>query len=127
VKVIVVEKENGTTQYFAKTKGPVLDATPHFEVNKSILRVHEDSGSYFRVMDPVQYIGSGSLQAGINFGWRKGLGVAILPMKETANGFTADFGQTEWYPTLPDDEWCLMASGSWGLWRKKASRSSASP
>ena len=120
VKVIVVDK--GYKQmWFAKPKNFDIN-TPHFEQKiDSTLEVHEDSacGKSFRVM-AIKSIYSGSFYSGSTFAENKGLDIAVLPMNPTANGFAINTSLSGSYVKIPtDNEWCLMAIGTYGPWQQK--------
>jgi hypothetical protein len=120
VKVIVRTKELGTI-YMAKPKNFDIN-TPHFEISvDGKMEVHEDSpnGSRFRVMN-MSEIWSGSIDSGITFAENKGMDIAVLPMHETATGFSINTSPSGSYVTIPTgSQWCLMAVGTYGPWQVK--------
>jgi hypothetical protein len=120
VKVIVKDK-GYKMMWFAKPKGFDVD-TPHFEQKVGgTLEVHMDSadGNSFRVMN-VNAIYSGSFYAGSTFASNKGMDIVVLPMNPTANGFAIDTRGSGSYIQIPtDNEWCLMAFGTFSPWKQK--------
>jgi len=108
--------------YMAKPKNFDIN-TPHFEISvDGKMQVHEDSpnGSRFRVMD-VSEIWSGSIDSGIRLVKNRGMDIAVLPMFETANGFSIDTNPRGCYVTIPTgSQWCLMAVGKYRPWQVKA-------
>ncbi len=121
IKLIVKTRELGT-MYMAKPKNFDI-STPHFEISvDGKMQMHEDSpnGSRFRVMN-VSEIWSGSIDSGITFAESKEVDIAVLPMFETANGFTIDTSSSGSYVTIPTgSQWCLMAVGKYGPWQVKS-------
>jgi len=118
VKVIV--KDNGLKiAYFAKPKKYDV-TTPHFEqpVSGSItVHQHSPDCKQFRVMISSE-IYSGSFTSGTTFASNNGKDMAVLPMKETANGFAINFSSSGSKVTITSGEqWVLMAYGKWGEWR----------
>ena len=121
VKVIIKEKKDGETMFFAKPKN--LDTvTPDFRENKQILWVHQDSPDdrCYRSMDSPTFIASGVMPQGKSFVESKGFDIAVLPMKETADGFTANTVSNGVFIDLPAQGYCLMALGRWSQWRQKS-------
>ena len=118
VKYIIVDK-GWKKAYFAKPKRYDVE-TPHFEQKTNgTLQVHQHSldCKLFRVMT-VSEIYSGSLNSGSSFVHNKGLDMALLPMNETANGFTLDFSSSGSSVTVTSgSQWVLMAFGKYGEYR----------
>jgi hypothetical protein len=71
-------------------------------------------------MDIPTVIASGVMPQGKNFIESKGFDIAVLPMKETADGFTVNTVSNGVFIDLPAQGYCLMALGIWGQWRQKS-------
>lgn len=117
VKVILTD--NGFKKaYFAKPKHYDVE-TPHFEQISGTITVHQHNPDckQFRVMISSEIFG-GSFNSGTTFASNNGKDMAVLPMKETANGFALDFNSSGSYVTVTSgSQWVLMAFGKWGEWR----------
>jgi len=93
--------------------------TPHFELTSGSIIVHQHSPDcrQFRVMTSSE-IYSGSFTSGTTFASNQGKDMAVLPMSETANGFSLDFSPSGSNVTITSgSQWVLMAFGTWGEWR----------
>jgi hypothetical protein len=117
VKVILTD--NGLKKaYFAKPKNYDVK-TPHFEQTSGSITVHEHSPDckQFRVMTSSE-IYSGSFTSGTTFASNNGKDLAVLPMKDNANGCALDFSSSGSYVTVTSgSQWVLMAFGKWEEWR----------
>jgi hypothetical protein len=104
--------------YFAKPKNYDV-ITPHFELTRGKIEVHEHSldCKQYRVLVSSE-VYSGSFNSGTTFIDDKGMGIAVLPMFETLNGMALDFSPSGSYVTVTSgSQWVIYATGTWGEWK----------
>jgi hypothetical protein len=124
--VVIIKNNDKGTQFFAKPNKSDVD-TLHFYDYSGSFSVHQDSadGSLYRTMN-IAHIASGTLTSGLSFVGNSGLELAIIPTKETANGFSLDFNRSGAAVGVPlDSQPYLMALGTWNTWAHKPEKRSS--
>ncbi len=120
VKTIVKYVDGREPEVFAKPKNSDVN-TPHFYNFEGNIEIHQDSADnrFFRKMDLVK-VASGSLSSGITFVANEGLDLAMLPVKESADGFSLDTNGSGCVVSFPHgSEHVVMGYGNWTNWTLK--------